>query len=342
MEGMMKKFSTVDMQPVKDEEAKSGRQLSRRSFIAACLSLIIGLAASVNLPARAGRAQVAAAQAPSVALPLPEGVAPEDIFRFVVIGDPGSGAKVQFDIARQLAVFLEERPYDTIITTGDNIYPSGEPKHFAEKFEQPYAELLKRGVKFYAALGNHDVARNRTAQPNYTHFNMGGRAYYSFTKGDDLIEFFALDSTLLDDKQLKWLNNALAASKAQWKIAYFHHPLYSSGKRHGSSKKLRAILEPLFVKHRVNLVFNGHDHFYERTKIQKGIHYFVVGASGKLRRGDINRASPFFADGNDRVHSFMFLEVTPERFFFWAADADGNILDSGTATNLREADDESM
>lgn len=338
----LKRCRTDEPQSFKDDVAKTKFRLPRRSFIAACLSLIIGLAASVNLPATAGRAQVTAAQAPIVALPLPEGEAPEDTFRFVVIGDPGSGAKAQFDIARRMAVFREERPYDTVITTGDNIYPNGEPKHFAEKFEQPYAELLKRGVKFYASLGNHDVARNRTAQPNYALFNMGGRAYYSFTKGDGLIEFFALDSTLIDDKQLQWLGDALAASKAQWKIAFFHHPLYSSGKRHGSNKRLREILEPLFVKHQVHIVFNGHDHFYERTKTQKGIHYFVVGASGKLRRSDINRASPFFADGNDRVHSFMFLEVTHERFFFWAVDADGNILDSGTATNLREADDESM
>ena len=69
----------------------------------------------------------------------------------------------------------------------------------------------------------------------------------------------------------------------------FHHPLYSSGGRHGSDLSLRAVLEPLFVKYGVSLVLAGHDHFYERIKPQKGIHYFVVGGSAKLRAGNVLR-----------------------------------------------------
>src|SRR5207247_1297767 len=80
---------------------------------------------------------------------------------------------------------------------------------------------------------------------------------------------------------------------ARVKLAVFHHPIYSSGKKHGSDLKLRGKLEPLFVRYGVNAVFSGHDHIYERTIPQQGIHYFVTGAGGDARRGDVNLKSPF-------------------------------------------------
>src|SRR2546425_1741429 len=72
----------------------------------------------------------------------------------------------------------------------------------------------------------------------------------------------------MDKPQLAWLEKELVASGSDWKIAYFHHPLYSSGGAHGSDLPLRAILEPLFVKYHVSMVLSGHDHFYERIKPQ--------------------------------------------------------------------------
>lgn len=266
----------------------------------------------------------------SAGAPPPGGAAPPGTVRFIAFGDMGTGDANQLAIARRMTSYLDERPYDTVLMLGDNIYTKGNPAELPQKFEQPYAELLRRGVRFYATLGNHDVRSGRTAQINYKPFNMNGRAYYSFTKGDDLIEFFALDSTAMDAAQLQWLETALASSKARWKIAYFHHPIYSSGKYHGSDTKLRKQLEPIFVRHKVAVVFSGHDHIYERTRVQQGVQYFVSGAGGQLRRGNINRRSPFFAAGNDDVHSFMYVEATGDSLKFWAVDADGNILDHGT------------
>ena len=66
---------------------------------------------------------------------------------------------------------------------------------------------------------------------------------------------------------------------------FFHHPLYSSGETHGSAELQRGLLEPLFLKHGVNVVLTGHEHFYERIKPQKGIAYFIIGSSAKLRKG---------------------------------------------------------
>ncbi len=297
--------------------------------------IVLVLAASLA-PASAARAQSAdeprqsSSSAAALSPALPTGQPAPGVFRFVAIGDTGTGGKDQLAVAQRMAAFHDERPYETVILLGDNVYPQGSPAELPRKFERPYAELLRRGVRFHAALGNHDVQRGRAAQINYELFNMGGRAYYSFTKGGNLVEFFALDSTAMDEAQLRWLDEALGASAARWKIVYCHHPLYSSGKRHGSDMKLRARLEPLLVRHAVAAVFSGHDHFYERTVPRQGVQYFVSGAGGKIRRGNLDRRGPHFAAGNDQVHSFMYVEIAPEQLNFWAVGADGNVLDRGT------------
>lgn len=255
-----------------------------------------------------------------------------NMVRFAAFGDMGTGEKDQYDVARAMTTYHSERPYDTVLMLGDNIYPLGNPKDLDKKFEKPYADLLKRGVNFYAVLGNHDVFKGRQAEINYPYFHMGGRAYYSFVKGDGLVEFFALDTTDFDNAQQQWLENALAGSKAPWKLVYTHHPLYSSGKRHGSDIKLRAKLEPLLVKYGVSVVLSGHDHIYERTKPQQGIQYFVCGIGGKLRSGNLDRQTPFFEFGNDQDIGFMVVEVTAGQLSFQAINAAGHVFDSGTIT----------
>ncbi|GEM_PF-756620 len=257
------------------------------------------------------------------------------IVKFAVIGDFGTGGRAQKKVAEQMVVWHDRHHYSFVITVGDNIYPFGSPHDYRRKFEIPYAELLRRGVTFYAALGNHDVKFGRwKAAINYPLFHMNGRRYYSFTKGDGLVEFFALDSTRLsggrrDEEQLRWLRNALRASSALWKIAYFHHPLYSSGKRHGSDVRMRRILEPILIEGGVRVVFSGHDHIYERIAPQHGITYFVTGAAGKLRRGNLNRHTGLTVVGNDEVHHFLYVEVTAHEMRFEAVSEDGVIIDSG-------------
>jgi predicted MPP superfamily phosphohydrolase len=253
--------------------------------------------------------------------------------RFVAIGDMGTGEEDQDAVARRMVAQHDEHPYDTVLTLGDNIYPDGHAAHLALKFERPYAELLKRGVNFYAALGNHDVKKGRKAQINYKPFHMGGRSYYSFTKGTDdrnQVQFFAIDSTAFDGAQQRWLESALAGSRARWKLAYFHHPIYSSARGHGSAMKLRARLEPLLVRYGVAAVFSGHDHTYERTRPQQGVQYFVCGIGAEVRVGDLDRNSSLMAFGNDEDIGFMFVEVTADRLTFQAINAAGHVFDNGT------------
>ncbi|MGE0133182.1 MAG: metallophosphoesterase [Blastocatellales bacterium] len=254
---------------------------------------------------------------------------PAQVVRFIAFGDAGTGDRAQHDLARVMAAHHQSRPFDTALMLGDNIYPDGHLSDIPAKFERPYAELLRCGVTFQAVLGNHDVRKGREGQINYPNFNMGGRAYYSFTRGGGLVEFFALDSNEFDRQQRWWLEQALTASRARWKIAFFHHPIYSSGDKHGSNLRLRVALEPLLVRHGVAAAFSGHDHIYERTRPQQGVQYFISGAGGKLRRGDLNRNTPFFASGSDEASSFMSVAITPQRFSFNTIDVKGRVIDSG-------------
>ena len=133
----------------------------------------------------------------------------------------------------------------------------------------------------------------------------------------------------MDQDQQKWLEEELKNSNSKWKIAYFHHPIYSSGGRHGSEVDLRSIVEPLFIKYNLNVVFAGHEHFYERLKPQKGINYFTAGGSAKLRAGDIIGSSAMTAKGFDTEQSFMLVEIDGDVMRFQTISRRGKRVDSG-------------
>jgi 3',5'-cyclic AMP phosphodiesterase CpdA len=189
---------------------------------------------------------------------------------------------------------------------------------------------LKDQIKFYTVLGNHDVDAGRQDQCQYPLFNMGGQNYYKLERGNGLAEFFMLDSTDFDSAQATWLESSLRASKAKWKIAVFHHPIYSSGKKHGSALGLRRQLEPLLARYEVKVAFAGHDHIYERTKLQKGVQHFVTGAGGKVRRGDVDQGSSIRETSFDEDNHFMLIEVDDKQVNFQAITETGNVVDSGS------------
>jgi 3',5'-cyclic AMP phosphodiesterase CpdA len=243
--------------------------------------------------------------------------------RFAAIGDMGTGETPQYEVAQQMAVSRQAFPFDFVIMLGDNIYGGSTPKDFERKFEVPYKALLDAGVKFYASLGNHDNPNERF----YKLFNMNESNYYTFKKGN--VRFFVLDSNYMDEKQLAWLERELHdAGNGDWKICFFHHPLYSSGKAHGSSVELRRLIEPLFVKYGVDAVFSGHDHVYERVKPEKGIYYFVEGSSGQLRRGNLG-STAITEEGYDTDRTFMLIEIAGDEMYFQTLSRAGTQVDSG-------------
>jgi len=256
----------------------------------------------------------------------------KDKFKFIAIGDFGTGDDNQFEIAAQMLRDHKTSPLDFVLAVGDNIYPDGGGRHFEKKFARPYAGLIRDGVKFHAVLGNHDVRDGRGDQCQYPLFNMNGQCHYTIKKGDGLAEFFMIDSTAFDMTQAGWLEGVLKESTAKWKIAVFHHPIYSSAEEHGSDVGLRGRIEPLLAQYGVNVVISGHDHTYERVKPQQGVQYFVTGAGGKVRPGDVNLGSPFRAMSYDRDNHYMQMVIEDQQINFQTIARSGAVIDRGAIT----------
>ena len=295
-------------------------------------SLCLALAASAALTAQQP-AQVAAPQSARIgAAPQPAPANDANALKFAIIGDSGSGSSAQYKVAERLIAMRAKFPYELVLMMGDNLYSGSGTKDYAKKFELPYKALLDAKVPFYAALGNHDNPNERFYKP----FNMNGERYYTFRPRPG-IRFFALDSNYMDKPQLQWLEKELAASGSDWKLVFFHHPLYSSGATHGSSMDLRGLLEPIFLKYGVDVVFAGHEHFYERLKPQKGIYYFISGAAGKIREGNVQKTD-LTAKAYDTGFSFMLLEISGPAMKFQVLTETGQIVDSGTIQRFNDED----
>lgn len=254
-----------------------------------------------------------------VTLPLRDGSV-----RFLVLGDTGTGDRAQYEVGALAERYRQAVRFPFAIMLGDNMYGHERPQDYVNKFERPFAALLKARVEFHASLGNHDDPNQRFYKP----FNLGGERYRTFKRNS--VRFFVLDSNYMDPTQLQWLEKELAASGSDWKVAYFHHPLYTSATR-GPQIELRKVLEPLFVKYGVEVVFTGHEHVYERSKPQNGITYFVAGGSAKLRRNDLRRSATR-ASGYDDDRTFMVVEVDGDQLHFQAVSRTGVTIDKGTIT----------
>jgi hypothetical protein len=304
--------------------------MRRRPLAAGFLLLTVVLACRVATAVPPGPVVV---QAPQTAAAAPIAFPNKDgSLKFGVLGDFGTGTREQYQMADQIAKLHARFPFEIVVTVGDNLYGSERPQDFVRKFETPYKPLLDAGVKFYASLGNHDARE----QARYKLFNMDGKTYYTFKAPREDVRFFMLESDYPRPEQIAWLERELQNSNEKWKIPCFHHPLYSSGGRHGSDLTLRRTLEPLFIKYGVSVVLTGHDHFYERIKPQNGIVYFVAGGSGKLREGNIGGRSGLTAKGFDTDLSFLAAEISDDEMHFQTISRQGAIVDSGVIQRRKE------
>jgi 3',5'-cyclic AMP phosphodiesterase CpdA len=277
--------------------------------------------------ANAAGSRVSQPAAPATPLRLP---VKDGSVKFAIIGDTGTGTSKQQQLADVMVRYQAAFPFNFVLMLGDNLYGTETPGDYQKKFSDVYQKLLDNKVKFYASLGNHDEPNERF----YENFNMNGKEYYRFTKGN--VAFYALNSNYMDKKQLEWLESELAKDTSEWKIAFCHHPPYSSGSKHGSDTSLREIDEPIFVKYGVNAVLTGHDHFYERIKPQKGIYYFVSGAGGKLREGNVKGNSPLTEKFYDTDMSFMLAEIVNNQMYFQVLSRTGETVDYGVLPNQKK------
>jgi Calcineurin-like phosphoesterase len=251
--------------------------------------------------------------------------------RFAVMADTGSSTKNQYAVGRAMTNYHQQNPFDFVLMVGDNIYTNGEISKIKETFEVPYADLLKQNVKFYAALGNHDVrTANGDRQVEYPQFNMQGQHYYTHEHGN--IKFFVLETSSIVDPasttraaQLAWLDRELAASKARWNIVYGHHNIYSAGV-YKVDETMRREIVPILKKHKVKLWINGHDHNYQRSKPIDGTTYLVCGGGGANLYPVKPQPWTAFAQS---IHSFGIVEVYQHQILLTGIDSKGAIIDRG-------------
>src|SRR5688500_6009930 len=126
-------------------------------------------------------ALTAAVQQPASALPNKNGS-----LKFLIIGDTRSGDRPQYEVAQAMQALRPAWRYDNILMLGDNIFGAQRPSDYLRKFEKPYAALLSDGVTFRAALGDEDQREQRL----YKHFNMEGKAYYTWKPPQQDVRFF--------------------------------------------------------------------------------------------------------------------------------------------------------
>ncbi len=232
-------------------------------------------------------------------------------FSFVVIGDNRSGDETY---KKLLSMIMERKP-DFVVNTGDMIKTPGNKGEWGKFWEMSRPVT----VPYFLAVGNHDVySKVPLSEKRYKEEVdlPGNELYYSFAAGNSL--FIVLDSCIYDQEkkiageQLKWLEGVLANSNQKHKFVFLHHPLYTDlGKGHHSHDSLdkypedRDHLEALFEKSRVDAVFAGHEHYYERRNVD-GIIQIITGGGGapvydKEEYGGFNHFVVVTVDG-DTIH----------------------------------------
>jgi len=292
---------------------------SRRSFVRTLFVASQAVMAGGFLPV-----DMLAASAPT-----PDGL------KFIAFGDWGrNGEKDQTQVATQMARWAAATPPQFIISVGDNFYEDGvadtDDPQWQTSFERVYADPALQ-VPWYVILGNHDYRGSCEAQLAYgkisPRWQMPAR-YFQQThqlNATTAADFFYLDTSPLlgmyytDPKmgpqiraqnmpaQIEWFKNALAASTAQWKIVFGHHPIYSGG-IHSDTKELVEHILPLLHEHKVQAYFNGHDHDLQHM-LEHKLNLFCTGAGSRVRFTFNTRYTKF----SRSTPGFTTVNLTPDK-----------------------------
>jgi hypothetical protein len=212
-------------------------------------------------------------------------------YRFWVIGDGGTGRKPQAAVHQAMLdhVRHDGKALDFWLHVGDMAYGTGRDMEFQSRFFEPYRATLGSSV-CWPAMGNHEGHTSKGTTgigPYYDAYVVpmrgeaggvasGTEAYYAFDHGN--IHFICLDSHDLNRKpagaMARWLKADLEKVKADWLIAFWHHPPYTKGSHDSDKEKdlteMREHIMPIIESGGVDLVLTGHSHSYERSMLMDG------------------------------------------------------------------------
>lgn len=237
--------------------------------------------------------------------------------RFWVVGDSGTGREPQHNVHSAMIDWIQEekRPLDFYLHLGDMAYSRGRDVEFQTRFFEMYEPTL-RNLVCWPTMGNHEGGTSKGTNgvgPYYdayvcpTRGEAGGvptgtEAYYSFDYGR--IHFICLDSHDLDRKptglMARWLKLDLERTKAEWLVAFFHHPPYTKGTHDSDREKqlieMRQHIMPILESGGVDLVLTGHSHIYERSMLIDGAYATPTVAEGVVLddgEGDPTKGEPY-------------------------------------------------
>jgi len=272
--------------------------------------------------------------------------APEtDVVRLVVFGDCGLGGAAQYAVAR--AIGAEGVRPDLVMIVGDVVYPPADDASYDPRFFAPYLALLP-AIPFYAVLGNHDY-EVQAGKPFFDVFTLPRNgppglvpesSYWLERAGVQMIVHDTNQgASTLHDQSVPW-HTATARRPAAFRLVFQHHAMYSSGPAYQRppAEALRTLLGPLYSATGVDVVFNGHDHLYERTKPIGGVVYVTTGAGGAELYERVHRNPFTLAFVNDR-HSYTHVEVRGRTLLLRQTDTDGRVIDTLTITKPVAAPD---
>jgi len=259
-------------------------------------------------------------------------------FSFVAYGDNKSGP---FMHERTTDQILAWDP-DFVVHNGDLVNRGGVYKQWEKLFFSP-ARRLMRYKPLFPVLGNHED----NAQHYYDFFSLpDNEQWYSFDYGNAHFIMLDSDTEELDEggEQLSWLIKDLEENHATWTFVFFHHPPFTAGGNYYKKDRIyrKNLLHPVFEKYGVDMVFNGHDHNYERTlpivsrEGEKPITYIVCGNGGTSMRYVGRREWTLYAE---RVFGFVMIRIDGTTLFFQSINVDGKVIDEFT---LNKSDARSM
>lgn len=250
--------------------------------------------------------------------------------RLAVIGDYGTGEQGELDVAAALAKEDQNEPLQALVTTGDNVYPSGEPKDFDRAWRGPYGWVAEADIRVLASLGNHDVDSSPANLRKLMELlGMPGRWY---TERVGNVQVIVLDANEVgDDEQMAFITETLDAQRsagARWRVVVFHQPAFSCS-RHGSTPDVQREWVTLFERGGVDLVLNGHDHVYQRFAPIDGVTYVVTGGGGGslYEMRDCPAGTPQPAAAAVETH-YVVLHAATDRMLVEAVTSAGELIDS--------------
>jgi Calcineurin-like phosphoesterase len=297
-----------------------------RLLVLVALALLLGVATGCSggdgasgSPPDPTTATTATAPPDTRLAPEPDG---EVVAGFVAFGDFGGG-DAQHEVAGEMERWVADgHRVDALVTTGDNVYESGEPEHFRAQLDEPYREL-RRGRPLWVTLGNHDVRAGHGAA-QLRHLGLPDLPYAKQLPG---VQLLFLDANRPDQAQADWLEARLTEPGPRFRVAVFHQPAWSCS-NHDSDEQVGRVWVPVFERHRVALVLNGHDHNYQRFISEQGVTYVVTGGGGKglYRLDRCPAGTPRRVVGARRNH-FTAVEVRARSLTLTAVAPEGFVLD---------------